>query len=206
MRKARRHTLLPGKPGCHSAPTACRHMVSGSYPSPSRGSFHLSVTLLGSLSVVREYLALRDGPRRFSRGSTCPDLLRYPPGGDAAVAYGAVTRYGLPFQCSSASRSLSDSHVEGPTTPQGKTPAVWALSFSLAATGEIEFSFFSNGYLDVSVHRVGGIRLWIQRMLIRESRDQRSFDNSPGLIAVFHALHRLLTPRHPPCALSSLAT
>jgi hypothetical protein len=31
---------------------------------------HLSVALLSSLSVIREYLALRDGPRRFSRGST----------------------------------------------------------------------------------------------------------------------------------------
>ena len=40
----------------------------------------------------------------------------------------------------------------------------------------------------------------------RESRDQRSFDNSPRLFAVFHALLRLSTPRHPPCALSSLAT
>ena len=49
-------------------------------------------------------------------------------------------------------------------------------------------------------------RLWIQRGLVQAPRDQRSFDNSPGLIAVFHALLRLLTPRHPPCALSSLAT
>ena len=49
-------------------------------------------------------------------------------------------------------------------------------------------------------------RLWIQRALIQESRDQHSFVNSPGLIADFHALHRLLTPRHPPCALSSLTT
>lgn len=32
------------------------------------------------------------------------------------------------------------------------------------------------------------------------------FVNSPGLIADFHALHRLLMPRHPPYALSSLAT
>ena len=54
----------------HSAPTACKHMVSGALSSPNRGSSHLSVTLLSSLSVVREYLALRDGPRRFSRGST----------------------------------------------------------------------------------------------------------------------------------------
>ena len=29
-----------------------------------------------SLSVTREYLALRDGPRRFNQGFTCPDLLR----------------------------------------------------------------------------------------------------------------------------------
>ena len=101
---------------------------------------------------------------------------------------------------------LCNSHVKGPTTPQRKTSAVWAISCSLAATGEIEFSFFSNGYLDVSVHRVRDVHLLIQRTLIREFRDQRSFDNYPGLIAVFHALHRLLTPRHPPCALSSLTT
>ena len=50
------------------------------------------------------------------------------------------------------------------------------------------------------------IRLWIQRTSIRESRDRNSFVNSPGLIADFHALHRLLTPRHPPYALSSLTT
>src|SRR5262245_51612869 len=49
------------------------------------------------------------------------------------------------------------------------------------------------------------MRLWIQHMLIRESRDQHAFDHYPGLIAVFHALHRLLAPRHPPHALSSLA-
>ncbi len=49
-------------------------------------------------------------------------------------------------------------------------------------------------------------RLCIQRVLIRESQDQHSFVNSPGLIADFHALHRLLTPRHPPYALSSLTT
>ena len=48
--------------------------------------------------------------------------------------------------------------------------------------------------------------LWIQHVIIRGSRDQRLFDSSPGLIAVFHALHRLSTPRHPPYALSSLAT
>ena len=49
------------------------------------------------------------------------------------------------------------------------------------------------------------MRLWIQRTVIRGSRPQRPFDGSAGLIAVFHALPRLLAPRHPPHALSSLA-
>src|SRR5882724_8261580 len=43
-------------------------------------------------------------------------------------------------------------------------------------------------------------------MIIQGSRDQRLFDGFPELIAAFHALHRLLTPRHPPHALSSLTT
>jgi hypothetical protein len=95
MQKARRQAL---QLGCHSPPTACRHMVSGSLSSPSRGSSHLSVALLSSLSVVREYLALRDGPRRFSRDSTWLDLLRYPSRDQITVAYGTVTLYGVTFQ------------------------------------------------------------------------------------------------------------
>src|ERR1700747_2101106 len=56
--------------------TACRHVVSGSLSSPCRGSSHLSLALLGSLSVAREYLALRDGPRGFEPAFTCLVLLR----------------------------------------------------------------------------------------------------------------------------------
>ena len=32
----------------------------------------------------------------------------------------------------------------------------------------------------------------------------KSVCDSPRLIAAYHVLHRLLVPRHPPCALSSL--
>ncbi len=39
---------------------------------------------------------------------------------------------------------------------------------------------------------------------IRRSRDQRLVSTSPGLIAAAHVLHRLLAPRHPPCALRLL--
>ena len=67
---------LPRVATKHSPPTACRHVVSGSLSSPGRGSSHLSLALLGSLSVAREYLALRDGPRRFRPAFTCRALLR----------------------------------------------------------------------------------------------------------------------------------
>ena len=41
---------------------------------------------------------------------------------------------------------------------------------------------------------------------IRTPSDQRSVGSSPRLIAASHVLHRLLVPRHPPCALNNLAT
>ena len=41
-----------------------------------------------------------------------------------------------------------------PATPDVRRPPVWPLSVSLATTKEIEFSFFSSGYLDVSLPRV----------------------------------------------------
>src|SRR4051812_3928494 len=75
-------------PEARRPPTARRHGVSGSVSSPCRGSSHRSVALLGSLSVVVEYLALRDGPRRFRPGFTCPTLLGYRLGESASSPTG----------------------------------------------------------------------------------------------------------------------
>src|SRR5262249_52708660 len=66
----------PRRAVARRAPTACRHVVSGSVSSPQRGSSHRSLALLGALSVAREYLALRDGPRGFRPSSTWTALLR----------------------------------------------------------------------------------------------------------------------------------
>src|ERR1051326_6457517 len=41
---------------------------------------------------------------------------------------------------------------------------------------------------------------------IRTPSDHSSFDSSPRPFAAYHVLHRLLVPRHPPCALKNLAT
>ena len=63
-------------PPGHSPPTACRHTVSGTISLPSQGFFSPFPHGTGSLSVAGEYLALRDGPRRFPRDFTCPVVLR----------------------------------------------------------------------------------------------------------------------------------
>ena len=52
----------------------------------------------GSLSVRNEYLALRDGPRGFKQGFTCPALLRYPLRVWISFVYAPVTLYGGSFQ------------------------------------------------------------------------------------------------------------
>ena len=52
----------------------------------------------GSLSVRNEYLALRDGPRGFKQGFSCPALLRYLLRVWIVFAYGSVTLFGSPFQ------------------------------------------------------------------------------------------------------------
>ena len=48
-----------------------------------------------------------------------------------------------------------------PSTPDVRRLPVWALPRSLAATKRIVLTFFSSGYLDVSVHRVPSAKLWI---------------------------------------------
>ena len=49
---------------------------------------------------------------------------------------------------------LSSYNTVRSPNPDGLGPSVWPLSFSLAATKEIDFSFSSCRYLDVSVHGV----------------------------------------------------
>ena len=80
---------------------------------------------------------------------------------DSLFAYGAFTLSGWLSQNHSAKLVRSIPRSE----PQGARTLVWALSISLAATLEIDVSFFSSGYLDVSVPRVPLVRLWIHRTM-----------------------------------------
>ena len=114
---------------------------------------------------------------------------------------------GLPSPFSYLTPAVSQSE------PQHARTLVWALSVSLAATLEIDVSFSSSGYLDVSVPRVPLHTLWIGVWMTEgcsagfpHSEISGSMDicSSPKLFAAYHVLHRLLVPRHPPCALTTL--
>ena len=125
-------------------------MVSVFYFTPLSGFFSPFPHGTCSLSVTREYLALRDGPRGFRQGFTCPAVLRilqrascisYTGLSPTAVTLSIVFYYAINFLLS----------YRSPTTP---VKLVWAFPLSLATTKGIDFSFFSSDYLDVSVHRV----------------------------------------------------
>ena len=100
----------------------------------------------------------------------------------------------------------------------GPNPGVHALRFGLFRVRsplltESHVVFSSSGYLDVSVHRVPFHTLWIGVWIheVCSCRFPHSdicgslcICHSPQLFAAYHVFHRLLVPRHPPCALISL--
>ena len=166
----------------------------------------------GSLSVTREYLALGDGP---------PDsdgISRVPPYSgstqrERSFDYRAVTSYGGPFQTSSSTSFFCNS-VQSVLQPQEASLLVWANPVSLAATQGIAFAFSSSGYLDVSVprycllisyeFRYGYHSITSGGFPHSEISGSKLAYSSPKHIGVRPVLHRLLVPRHPPCALSNL--
>ena len=101
---------------------------------------------------------------------------------------------------------------------RGPNPGVHALRFGLfpfrsPLLWKSHVVFSSSGYLDVSVHRVPFLTLWIGVRMLEDfsSRFPHSeisgsmgICSSPKLFAAYHVLHRLLVPRHPPYALISI--
>ena len=137
--------------------SACKHRVSGSLSLPSRGSFHLSLTVLFAIGhwVV------------FRLGGWAPLL-------QTGFHVSGPTLDPARFICISPTGLLPPSAVLSRTIrlyiflawrspqPQSASALVWPLSRSLAATRKISVDFSSWGYLDVSVHPVPFVHLCIQ--------------------------------------------
>ena len=87
----------------HSALTVCKHMVSGSISFPSRGAFHLSLTVLVHYRSLG-YLALGSGLPSFPPGSSCPVVLKHNTTVSLCFDYRTITLYGRPFHARSSTR------------------------------------------------------------------------------------------------------
>ncbi len=201
----------------HSPPTACRHTVSGTISLPSQGFFSPFPHGTGSLSVAGEYLALRDGPRRFPRDFTCPVVLRNLSNEPAYFRLPDFHRLWSTVPDRSTNMLVSHSSALRPDRPYN--PEVHALRFGLfrvrspllaesllfSFPGGTEMVHFpplpSPSY--VFTRRYGGItRRGFPHSDIPGSQ---LICSSPRLIAAYRVLHRLPAPRHSPYALSSLS-
>jgi hypothetical protein len=148
------------------------------------------------------------------------------PGRPRVFAYGTVTRCGSTFQSIRLTRGFVTSRPAGrriktsPTTlARQRLPSITSHEFGLfpfrspllresrflsfpPGTKMFQFpglplpALFDSGGSTRALPRVG--------FPIRKSPDQRMVSSFPGLIAAAHVLHRLLAPRHPPCALRHL--
>ena len=152
---------------------------------------------------------MEGGPPCFPPGSTCPAVLWI------LLAHSSFRLQGfylLWLVVPDNSTKIRECGVQS-ATPKVLLPLVWPLPVSLAATSGISFDFSSSAYLDVSVQRVPFHTLWIHAWITGSSPawfpnseicGSKLICSSPQLIAACRVLHRLLMPRHSPCALLSL--
>ena len=186
MQKARRHRTSRLRQLVSTRFQVLFHSPSGYFSPFPHGT--------SSLSVAKEYLALRGGPAGSDR------VTRARPYGyfeSEAAQFRLRGRYPLrrAVPCTSPTTQLCNSPIRRqadqskPYNPTTTTAAayhvvmVWALPFSLATTQGVEVSFLSSGYLDVSVPQLASSHpmysgasttaLPAVAFPIRKSRDQR---------------------------------
>ena len=183
-------------------------MVSGSVSLPSRGPFHRSFTVLCAIGHQGVFSLTGWSPRLQSRFHVSRPTL------DTAMS----THLSL--------TGLSPSLAGFPKTVLlnllnqlcGPNPGMHASRFGLfrfrsPLLTESHVVFSSSGYLDVSVHRVPFLKLCIGLRILEvcssgfphsDISGSKDICSSPKLFAAYHVFHRLLVPRHPPYALSSM--
>jgi hypothetical protein len=160
MQKARRHPWLPphltlspsgwgrgrGEGAARRAPTACRHVVSGSLSSPQRGSSHRSLALPWYAIGRRRVLSLAGWTPQLQTGFHVSGPTQVPGGRAFALRTGlspAMVALSRAVPLAKALLTPSPEREPGPTTPSGRVQTVWARARSLAATRAVAFAFFS---------------------------------------------------------------
>ena len=117
LQKARRHSHL------RAAPAARGRAVSGAVSLPSRGAFHLSLTVLvryRSQESVQDWRVVPPASGRIPRGRPYSGTASHGPPG---FAYGALTPFGRPSQAVRLRAGfLTPPGVLSPRTPPPATP------------------------------------------------------------------------------------
>ena len=159
----------------------------------------------------------------FPQGSSCPVVLRILAGRALLFAYRAFTVSGGPFQCPSAKYNLS--HSRGTlqrTPPTPPTPDLQRLqTLTHVGFGLLPFRspllreyslflrvlrcFSSPRSPHQSMCSTGGIPSPRDGFPHSGTPGSSPAHGLPGLFAVYRALLRLLSPRHPPSALRSFS-
>ena len=180
-------------------------MVSGTISLFCSKCFSPFLHSTGSLSVSREYLALPDGPGRFTQNSSCSALLRIPLG-FAWLRIRSCHALWLYFPEHSAHQLSCHGVVLQPHPCRnmdglGCSPFArhyWGnhclFSFP-AGTKMFQFPALASCNDQVACLQHAGLSH-------SEIRGSKVICTYPQLIAAYHVLHRLREPRHPPCALT----
>ena len=155
---------------------------------------------------------MESGLPGFPRGSSCPVVLRIPLRVRQAFGYMAFTFFGPAFQrvhlASGLVTLLTRSY-----NPDVQAHRFGLFRFRSPLLSESQLIYFPPGTEMVHFPGLARTRLCIQRAVCwvyqhgfphSEIPGSMPACGSPRLIAACHVLHRLLLPRHPPCALSSL--
>ena len=162
-----------------------------------------------SLSVTKEYLALRGGPRMFSQGFTCLDLLWILPCESTfRIQDFHLLQLDFPkpfYQISSINYVVLNPRLHATWFGlfRFRSPLLTeSLLFSLPpATQMFQFAGFP------SIRYVLAYGQWpstATRFPHSDIYGSLVICTSPQLFAAYHVFHRLLVPRHPPYALSCL--
>ncbi len=199
MQKARCHLAI-GK-----TPTACKRTVSGSISLFCSKYFSPFPHGTGSLSVSGEYLALADGPAKFTQDFSCPALLRI------LLSYQILTRTGLSPSLVQISITVPFRILYKSRSPI--TPVLHCYNAGLGCSAfarhylRNHFCFlllrvlrcFSSPRLPLAYGEI--TQLHYVGLPHSDIRGSMVICTSPRLFAAYHVLLRLPEPRHPPFAL-----
>src|SRR3984893_12107515 len=191
--------------------TAGEYEVSGSLSSPSRGAFHLSLT------VLVHYRSLKV----FSLGGWSPQLptrvlvprgTQDPSPERCACGYGALTPSGGVFQHLRLAHHLVVAGPTSPTLPQGDWFGLFPVRSPLLRESRLislrratEMFQFTHAPPSLPMGSAGGLQTSLWRGCpIRILRAHRLHAAPPERFAGLRVLLRSSAPRHPPRTLQSL--